>query len=145
MLGQVSERGQVVETLWLNKFFFLKSEVAMKKLIIAGLLFLTTGNVLAADGWKGDGTGEILAVQPEIYRTGAEGGYATLVQTSNIVSTDCGGKTWVIRSDIDSDRRLYSTVLAAFTSSHKVKLYQWSCYSIDGKFYPRIGGVVVLK
>lgn len=116
-----------------------------RKAIFAASLLLVAGQVLAADGWKGDGSGKIESIQPEVYRVGAGGEYPTFVETSNIVSADCGGTTWVIKSDLDQDKRLYSAALTALASGYGVKLYQWSCYSIGGSYYPRIGGIQVIK
>jgi hypothetical protein len=91
--------------------------------------------------WKGPGT--ISAVQPEVHRKAeVEGGYPIFIET-NIPSTDCGGTTWAIRSDTDDGGRLYSAVLTAFAAGKNVNFYQWSCYKVDGKFYPRVGGVKI--
>jgi len=100
-------------------------------------------SAFAADGWKG--AGGITTVEPIIYKKGdTEVAYPTFIST-NIFSTDCGKNTWVIRSDIDDGGRMYAAVLAAFAAGHQVKLYQWSCFKFNGTYYPRVGGVMILK
>ncbi len=116
----------------------------MKKrlaLLFVSLCFMC--QAVAEDGWKG--TGLIKSVQPEMYRKGGlEGGYPILLET-NIPSADCGGTTWTIRSDWDDGNRMYSAALTAFVSGIEVMLYQSSCYTVDGKPYPRVGGLKVSK
>lgn len=105
---------------------------------------LCTNTIFAADEWKGPGT--ITSVQPEMYRTGTvEGGYPILIET-NIISADCGGTVWAIRSDWDDGNRMYSAALTALaTGSTGVQLFQSSCYSVGGRSYPRVGGLKVSK
>lgn len=106
-------------------------------ILIVSLLLSNT--VLAI--WKGPG--KISAVQPEIHRKAeVEGGYPIFIET-NIPSTDCGGTTWAIRSDTDDGGRIYSAVLAAYVAGKNVDLHQWSCYTVDGKTYPRVGAVKI--
>jgi len=105
----------------------------------------------AGSGWyppdSSSVKGKITAVQPVRYTTGTvEGGYPIFVTTNINRSSDCNaGNVWAIRSDLDDGNRLYSAVLTALTTGVDVQLYQWSCYSVGGKNYARIGGVKLLK
>lgn len=119
----------------------------MRNYLKAFLFFLFSFSfyTYSEDGWKGDGSGYITAIQIEIFRNGGEGSKVIFLETSNITSADCGGSTWVIRTDLDEDNRIYSSALAAFSAGYKVQIYQWSCISVGGSNYPRIGGIKVIN
>jgi len=114
----------------------------MKKIVLVSLLFLTSVT-FAADGWKR--SGKISAVQPEFYRTSEVGGGSLILIYTNILSTDCGGNTWVLRADLDKNNAVFSSVLTAFAADKSVDLYQFSCHILDGKAYPRMGGIKIIK
>ncbi len=113
----------------------------MKRLCLFVTLFLfsTLGFAFEAN-WYGKTT--IKSIQQEIYRNTSDGGKPTLVETS-VNSPTCGGTTWVLGSTQSGSNELFTTLLNAHLHQHQVSLYEWNCVRVQGRNYPRIGGVKV--
>ena len=106
--------------------------------IVASVL-LVSQNINAMDMWYGKGA--IKSVQTEIYRRSEVAINLTFTET-DIVSEDCANNsTWVLKSDLDTDGRIYAVLLTAVTSGKKVNLRQNGCYVISNESYPLMGGV----
>ena len=112
--------------------------ISTKQIALVMILTLPLSSV--AGEWLGEG--KISSIQSEIFRETDEGGKPTIVVT-NITSSNCGGKTWVLRSNIDGAEEIYSALLTAYTTYKDVSLYEWSCIKLGNQYYPRIGGIKI--